>query len=172
MDANPRPDLDTEGQPSETSETSATSEASETDVVGLLLRRAHRRAAREFSRQLQPLGIDNRHAGVLLQLARDEPLTQRDLIALLGSDKSSMVRNIDELEARGLAVRRPHPTDRRAHAIQATEAGLAVLAEVRSRAETANNNLLTCLQPDERTQLLDLLRRFADAEERSPDDLS
>ncbi|MFC1444196.1 MarR family winged helix-turn-helix transcriptional regulator [Streptacidiphilus sp. N1-10] len=158
MDANSHPD--TEEQPSAT------------DVVGLLLRRAHRRAAREFSRQLQPLGIDNRHAGVLLQLARDEPVTQRDLIALLGSDKSTMVRNIDELEARGLAVRRPHPTDRRAHAIRPTEAGLAVLAEVRSRAEAANDNLLTCLQPDERAQLLHLLRRFADAEERSPDDLS
>ena len=158
MDANPHPD--------------AEEQLSGTAVVGLLLRRAHRRAAREFSRQLQPLGIDHRHAGVLLQLAQVGPVTQRDLIALLGSDKSSMVRTIDELEARGLAVRRPHPTDRRAHAIQATEAGLAVLAEVRSRADTASTNLLTCLQPAERTQLLQLLRRFADAEERSPDDLS
>ncbi|MEY9841543.1 MarR family winged helix-turn-helix transcriptional regulator [Streptacidiphilus sp. EB103A] len=149
----------------------AEDQLSEAASVGLLLRRAHRRAAREFGRQLQPLGIDNRHAGVLLQLARVGPVTQRDLIVLLGSDKSTMVRTIDELEARGLAVRQPHPTDRRAHAIQATEAGLAALAEVRSRADTAGNALLTCLQPAERSQLLQLLRRFADAEERTPDDL-
>ena len=184
MDANPHPHRDADPDADAGSDPhaedaahaahaalQATGRLTEAGTVGLLLRRAHRRSAREFGRRLQPLGIDPRHAGVLLQLDRGGPVTQRDLILRLGSDKSTMVRTIDELEARGLAVRRPHPTDRRAHAIEATESGRAVLAEIHSRAETAGQSLLAGFEPDERSQLLRLLRRFVDAEERSPDDL-
>ncbi|MEZ0092938.1 MarR family winged helix-turn-helix transcriptional regulator [Streptacidiphilus sp. EB129] len=137
--------------------------------IGLLLRRAHRRAARAFGDELQSLGVENRHAGVLLQLAQAGPVTQRQLIDALGSDKSSMVRTIDEMEARGLVVRRPHPTDRRAHAVVTTEAGLAVLAEVRNRAEDTGRRLLHCLPPAEQAQLRDLLLRFIEADTEPTD---
>lgn len=138
---------------------------SEPASVGLLLRRAHRRAARAFAEQLRTQGVENSHAGVLLHLDGAEPVTQRDLIAALGSDKSSMVRTIDELERRGLAVRGPHPTDRRAHAIRATDAGRALISEIRARADVAGEALLSCLEPAQRTRLLDLLQQFADADD-------
>jgi DNA-binding MarR family transcriptional regulator len=141
---------------------------SESGRIGLLLRRAHRRAARAFSEQLQPYDLDNRHAAVLLQLAGQGPVTQSDLIVLLGSDKSSMVRTIDELERRGLVRRAPHPTDRRAHAIEATDAGRSLLTEIRSRADAAGRALLDCLTPEQQARLLDLLQTFADAEDPRP----
>ena len=96
--------------------------------VGPLLRLAQRRAARTFSEALRPLGIEGQHYGVLLNLARHGALSQRQLIELTGSDKSSMVRTVDALEARGLAVRRPSPADRRAHAVEMTEEGEALFA--------------------------------------------
>src|SRR5690348_11745844 len=88
--------------------------------IGPLLRLAQRRAALAFAPALRPLGIEGRHYGVLLNLARQGPLNQRSLMDLTGSDKSTMVRTIDDLEHRGLAVRRPSPADRRAHAVELT----------------------------------------------------
>ncbi|QMU68949.1 MarR family winged helix-turn-helix transcriptional regulator [Streptacidiphilus sp. P02-A3a] len=131
--------------------------------IGLLLRLAHRRAARAFAAQLQPLGIDNRQAGVLLQLGQAGPVTQRRLIDLMGSDKSTMVRTVDELEAHGLARRMPHPRDRRAHAVELTPAGRELLARVRAGADRAGSDLLDCLEPEQQRQLHALLTRFAQA---------
>ena len=62
--------------------------------IGVLLRRAHRRAAETFNDALRPLEIQGKHFGVLLALRRMGPLSQRRLIEYLGTDKSSMVRLI------------------------------------------------------------------------------
>jgi DNA-binding MarR family transcriptional regulator len=49
--------------------------------------------------------------------------TQIELARLVGLDKTTMVATLDELEAAGLAERRPSPSDRRARIIAVTEAG-------------------------------------------------
>lgn len=104
-------------------------------------------------------------AGVLLQLGQAGPVTQRQLIDLMGSDKSTMVRTVDELEARGLARRQPHPHDRRAHAVEITPAGRELLAQVRTGADQAGSDLLDCLEPEQQRQLHALLTQFV----RAPD---
>ena len=131
--------------------------------VGPLLRLAQRRAARTFSEALRPLGIEGQHYGVLLNLARHGALSQRQLIELTGSDKSSMVRTVDALEARGLAVRRPSPADRRAHAVEMTEEGEALFAEASRLADEVGDRLLDCLDEDDRELLCALLERFVRA---------
>src|SRR2546430_5142672 len=98
---------------------------SEAAEVGLLLRVAQRRAARAFAKALEPLGIEGKHMGVLLELGGGGPGSQRELIERTGGDKSSMVRIVDELERRGLAERRPAEHDRRAYAVSLTESGQA-----------------------------------------------
>src|SRR5215469_753987 len=89
--------------------------------IGLLLRQAQRHSARSFAVALQPLGIEGRHYGVLFHLDIYGPLSQRRLMDLTGDDRSAMVRTIDDLERRGLAIRRPDLTDRRAHAVNSEE---------------------------------------------------
>ena len=131
--------------------------------LGLMLRQAHVRSARAFTEALKPLGLDPGPAGVLIQLARFGPQTQRELIDRVGSEKSAMVRRIDELEARGLARRAPHPTDRRAHAVELTQAGRELVAEVAACAESAQAALLDCLSPGERRHFLAILQRFTEA---------
>lgn len=131
--------------------------------IGPLLLLAHRRAARTFSEALRPLGIEGRHYGVLLNLHRHGALSQRGLIDLTGSDKSSMVRTVDDLEARGLAVRRPSPADRRAHAVELTEEGRALFAEASRIADEVGSRLLDSLAEDDRELLCTLLERFASA---------
>jgi DNA-binding MarR family transcriptional regulator len=132
--------------------------------VGLLLRLAQRRAARTFSAALAPLGIEGKHFGVLLELARGGSGSQRELIERTGGDKSSMVRIVDELERRGLAERQPAEGDRRAYAVRLTPAGRELFAEARRIADGVGTHLVAGLTPTEQDSLRDLLRRFVAAD--------
>lgn len=132
-------------------------------AVGPLLRRAHMRAARAFSEALAPLGIEGRHFGVLAVLA-DGAQTQRDLVAVVGSDRVSMMRIVDDLEARELATRRAVPGDRRLRAVELTDRGRVVYRDAEKTAERIGAALLEHLEPKERSVLIRLLGRFVDPE--------
>ncbi|MFE9427469.1 MarR family winged helix-turn-helix transcriptional regulator [Kitasatospora sp. NPDC006697] len=125
--------------------------------VGLALRHAHLRAARIFAEELRPLGLENAPAGLIINLGHLGSLTQRQLMDVVGMDKSAMVRQLDQLEARGLVRRRPHPTDRRAHAVELTEAGRRLLGRVLEAADRAEERLLTGLAPERRAEFRELL---------------
>lgn len=128
--------------------------------VGPLLRRAHRKAAAAFTGALRPLDLQSKHFGALLALRRNGPLSQRQLIDRIDSDKSSMVRMIDDLEARGLCERTPDDVDRRAYKVRLTEAGRAVFVRAEHTAYAVVDDLFANFTPDERRQFRDLLIRF------------
>ena len=128
--------------------------------IGPLLRHAHVKAAHAFNAALEPLGIQGKHFGVLLVLHQQGPVNQRQLTDRLGSDKSGMVRMIDDLEARGICQRRPDPTDRRAHSVELTPAGHELFAAAERTAAHVSTDLLGEFTNDERDQLVELLRRF------------
>ncbi|MFI6274522.1 MarR family winged helix-turn-helix transcriptional regulator [Streptomyces sp. NPDC050988] len=62
---------------------------------------------------LRPLGIELRPFAVLIVLVDRGPTVQRDLAAATGSDKAGIMRVVDDLEHKGLAVRKAVPGDRR-----------------------------------------------------------
>ena len=93
-------------------------------ALGLLMRRAHDRAAGALVEALRPLGLELRHFAVLIALNANGVMNQSALVATVGSDKASMVRVVDDLEARGLVARRPFPGDRRVHLVELTQQGL------------------------------------------------
>ena len=128
--------------------------------IGFLLRQAHRKAAMTFAEALEPLGIAGRHFGVLHALNRGGPLSQRELVDEVASDKASMVRIVDDLEADGLAVRRPAPRDRRVRSVEITDHGRETLAEAEQTARLVAARLLAHLEPAEREQLTTLLAEF------------
>jgi MarR family transcriptional regulator, lower aerobic nicotinate degradation pathway regulator len=132
--------------------------------VGLLLRLAHQRASREFSRELAPLEIEGKHFGVLMTLARLGPASQTRLIGELGSDKTAMTRTVDALERQGLVVRRPAPNDRRARTVELTPQGRSRLAEASEVAKRVSADLLACLSAEEQATLHGLLARFVAAD--------
>jgi DNA-binding MarR family transcriptional regulator len=76
-------------------------------------------------------------------------------------DPSSMVVVIDELEAKGLAERRPDPNDRRARAIFLTARGLQTLERVRALAGELQREFFAALSAEERDTLFGLLRKLA-----------
>jgi DNA-binding MarR family transcriptional regulator len=51
------------------------------------------------------------------------PIAMRDLVVALATDPPYLTLVVDDLEARGLVVRSPSPTDRRAKVVTATASG-------------------------------------------------
>jgi DNA-binding MarR family transcriptional regulator len=129
-------------------------------ALGLLMRRAHDRAAAALVQALRPLGLELRHFAVLIALNAHGPMSQRDLVAATGSDKASMVRVVDDLEAQELVTRRARPGDRRVHTVEMTPRGLEVFDAAHVSARPIADQLVEHLRPGEAAQLLDLLTRF------------
>jgi DNA-binding MarR family transcriptional regulator len=130
-------------------------------ALGLLLRRAHWRAAAVMGEALRPLGIELRHFAVLIELVNNGPTVQRDLVAATGSDKAGIMRVVDDLERKGLAVRKAVPGDRRARAVEITPQGLELFDAVHVVAEPLAERLVAELGPGEPEKLKELLTRLA-----------
>jgi DNA-binding MarR family transcriptional regulator len=131
--------------------------------TGFLLTKAAATGRRRFAERMATVGLDTRTWGVLNVLDAEGPVTQQALGRGAGIDPSSMVATIDELEANGLVERRPHPSDRRAHALHVTDAGRAKLAEARLLASREQDQLLAGLDAAERDELHRLLLKLVSA---------
>ena len=92
------------------------------DNLCWLLSRASWTLTTELTAALEDLGVSPRAHAVLAAAATGEH-SQTQLARIVGLDKTTMVVTLDELEAAGLAERRPSPTDRRARVIAVTPAG-------------------------------------------------
>jgi DNA-binding MarR family transcriptional regulator len=129
-------------------------------ALGLLMRRAHDRAADRLVAAVRPQGIELRHFAVMIELVNRSPQSQKELGDRVGRDTAGMVRVIDDLESLGYAERKPHPSDRRIRAVQLTERGLAAFDEAHRAAAPIAEELTAHLAPGEADQLMDLLTRF------------
>lgn len=134
-------------------------------ALGLLLRRAHWHAAAVMSEALRPLGIELRHFAVLIVLVNRGPTEQRDLVDATGSDKAGIMRIVDDLERKKLAVRKPVPGDRRVRAVEITAKGLEVFDAAHEAAKPLAQDLVSVLGPGEAERLTDLLTRFTSSAE-------
>jgi DNA-binding MarR family transcriptional regulator len=117
--------------------------------------------AREFGERLEPLGLEPRHAGMLIRLAANEGLSQQALGELIGLNPTRMVFLVDELEQRGLVERRRNATDRRSYALYLTAQGRDKLRQVRASGSRHQDELGASLTQAERIELTKLLRRLA-----------
>ncbi|MEU4540725.1 MarR family winged helix-turn-helix transcriptional regulator [Streptosporangium sp. NPDC023825] len=130
-------------------------------ALGLLLRKAHWRVAAVMAEALRPLGIELRHFAVLIVLIDRGSTVQRDLAAATGSDKAGIMRIVDDLERKGLAVRKSVPGDRRARAVEITPQGVELFDAAHVAAEPLVERLVAELGPGEPERLKDLLTRLA-----------
>src|SRR5262252_622601 len=111
--------------------------------------------------RLKPLGLEQRHAGMLIRLAENDGRSQQAIAELMGVNPTRMVFLTDELEKLGLVERRRNPADRRSHALHLTDAGTAMLARVREVTRAHEAAITASLSDAERDQLTVLLRRVA-----------
>ncbi len=99
-------------------------------LAGLVkrIRARWRSLAREVHPEVQPIGYL-----VLSTLVSGGPAPASHLVAALGTDKSTVSRQVSHLEELGLIERRVDETDRRVHLLAVAPATAQRLAEVRAR---------------------------------------
>jgi DNA-binding MarR family transcriptional regulator len=142
--------------------TSPSTDIADTDVTefaGQLFFRLWRASHTRVAAALESVGLTPALFGVLNLLGAREGAIQQEIGAAMGIDPSTMVSLIDQLEAAGLAKRRPHPTDRRAREVAITAKGRRLLDRGRQMSAQVEDEVLRGLTADERRQLLTLLRR-------------
>jgi DNA-binding MarR family transcriptional regulator len=128
---------------------------------GFLLSWNGQRIAHAFGEALAPLGLRQHHFGVMTLIDSEPGSTQQELVERSMIDASSMVAIVDELEELGLAERRPHPSDRRKHAVHLTARGRRALERARAAAIEAAREQFAALEPKEVETLRRLLRKMA-----------
>jgi DNA-binding MarR family transcriptional regulator len=109
---------------------------------------------------LRPYGLTfaRYEALVLLTFSRNGRLPMRVMGDRLQLHPTSVTNIVDRLQADGLVLRTPHPTDRRATLVEITDAGTALL----ERATTSVTEIdfgLSGLTAEEEIQLTELLGR-------------
>jgi MarR family transcriptional regulator, transcriptional regulator for hemolysin len=129
------------------------------DNLCWLLSRASYTLTTELTAALESLGIAPRAHAVLAAAATGEH-SQTQLARMVGLDKTTMVVTVDELEAAGLAERRPSPTDRRARVIAVTEAGERKLREAEEITGRIRDDVLGTLPADDRRVFLGALTQL------------
>ena len=133
------------------------------EFAGQLFFRLWRVTHVRFAEALESLGLTTALFALLNVLGTHEGAIQQEIGAAMGIDPSTMVSLIDQLEAAGLAKRRPRATDRRAREVAISPKGSRVLAEARQLAMQVEDEVLRGLSGAERRQLLALLRRALDS---------
>lgn len=128
-----------------------------------LLHRLLRDIRRSATSSLGPAGQAPGQVRMLRVLQHcDGPLRLGHVASALDVAPRSVTSKVDAAEADGLVRRVADPTDRRATLIELTDAGRALLDDVSARRHEGVAGRLDRLAPDERAQLLTLLRRLAD----------
>jgi DNA-binding MarR family transcriptional regulator len=143
--------------------TSTSADAPVVEFAGQLLFRLWRVSHTRTAEALASLGLTTAHFALLNALGTHKGAIQQELGAAMGIDPSTMVSLIDQLEAAGLAKRRPRPTDRRAREVLITPKGQRVLERARQLAMQVEDDVLRGLSGAERRQVLGLLRRALDS---------
>lgn len=101
---------------------------------------------------------------VLLALDRSSMRTQAALAAAIGADKTRIIRDLDELQQRGLIERRPDPDDRRVRLLAITDAGRTVKNAVQEEIQRGEERWLGDLSAAERRTFLRVLVRLTPGE--------
>jgi len=131
--------------------------------AGYLANHVARLFARELAEAVRPLGLAPAQFMVLLELWREEGLTQKDLVGRLDVEQATMAATLARMERDGLIERRPDQADARARRIQLTVRARALQEPALAAAKGVNARALAGFSDDEREALLSGLRRIVGA---------
>ena len=127
--------------------------------LSYLLGTLHRRALGLETDALARVTSGVKQHAALAVLADEGAMTQRELGARLGIDRTTVVAVVDDLEDAGLVERTRHRADRRAYLVTPSRSGHTALRRGRRLVEQAEATLLAALDERERRTLTDLLAK-------------
>jgi DNA-binding MarR family transcriptional regulator len=129
--------------------------------VAFLLSQVGARSAQEFARLLAPLKLTPPDAGILRLLRQSPGISQQQLAQTLNMHASRLVAVIDDLETRGLVVRKANANDRRLYSLSLTKPGEEMLRSIGQVARAHNEVMSGGLKAAEYAELGRLLQRVA-----------
>jgi DNA-binding MarR family transcriptional regulator len=128
--------------------------------ASVLIARVARVVRHRFEQVLTPLGLSQRDVIALSYLRGHGPTPQQLLAEQLRLDASSMVCLLNDLEESDLVLRRRDRADRRRAIVQLSDKGERTLRRVDDAVDVVEQEMLTGLDPDERSTLHRLLSRL------------
>jgi len=129
------------------------------------LRRAARAVTAAYDASLAPSGLRITQYSILRRLARLGPLPVTRLAAEAALDRSTMGRNLNPLERRGLVRIEVGDADQRERIAYLTAAGEAAMKAALPHWRKAQQRIATLVQPSAIAELADQLDAFAVSEE-------
>jgi DNA-binding MarR family transcriptional regulator len=134
-----------------------------TDYLGYALRRAQMSAVAEFLDAFKEVDLRPTQFAVLILINENPGVRQTEVCAALGIQKANFVPLLNELQRRGLALRKAGVADRRSSALHLTPLGDSTLQRARAIHEVYEHQFVTRLGKRGRDQLLALLNKVMEA---------
>lgn len=116
-----------------------------------------RQLRRDF---MEPLGLKGIHARLFMLISRKPGCSQERLAKQMGFDKSTIARQVENLEDMGFVYRKPSEKDKRVLCVFPTEKMLQIQPELDAAMQTWEQELLSELTPEEKDQLTQILGKI------------
>lgn len=130
-------------------------------AIGFALRRAQIAVFADYAEATSDLGISTAQFAVLCLVRANAGLNQGSLGEALGIEGPRTAFIVDDLERRGLLLRRPVPSDRRARAVFLTPLGQKLHREVAKREAAHNAKMIARLRGEDKDALFRMLALLA-----------
>lgn len=128
-------------------------------LLGYNARRAALAVIAVFLRRMDTYGLRPVDFSVLSVVAHNPGVTSRQICAALDILPPNLVGMVKSLQKRGLIVRKPHPTDRRAQGLHLSVAGQRTYREAQATATQLEQDVAGRLTVEELQTLINLLRK-------------
>lgn len=116
-----------------------------------------RQKRREY---MEPLGLKGIHAWLCVTVCNAPGASQDQIVKKLWFDKSTIARQLEQMEGMGFVERKPSPTDKRVICVYPTKKMLEFLPGLQQEMDEQEGFLLQALEPEEQEQLIALLRKI------------
>ena len=133
------------------------------EYLGYTLRRAQMASVGEFLEAFKDIDIRPTQLAVLIIIRENPGIRQREVCEALGIQKANFVPLLNELERRGLTLRKPVAGDRRSLALHLTTLGNATLQRACQIHDAYEERFIARLGRRGHDQLLALLNKLMDS---------
>lgn len=129
-------------------------------TAGSVITHASRLMVQAFSALQSQLNLTPAQYRVVVELSRRGNLTQKDLIARLDVEQSTIGNTLNRMEQDGLIDRKPHPTDGRAQLLCLTPHAIKLGEQAFKHAKRLNEKALSGFSADEKDQFFELMQKL------------
>lgn len=128
--------------------------------IGMSINYVNRKMQRYLSANLKRYNVTTEQWSVLLQILENDGINQKQLAQKVNKDQATLVRILDILERKELAIRKKSPEDRRFFLIYGTAEGRKLKEEIYPFVESLFQNIIKGISQDQLDLFIDTLNKI------------